>query len=145
MNKVKVRHNNEKGTKPEEVTYLHDDFLNPLFGKVEVMIKEEIKCNEERMQLIQCDEIKCKDKLERKEGPIDLTRKNYQCSRCDKAFPQNSTPIRHQKPLSVEKQHQCSHCENAFSTNSYLIKHHRTHAEEKPYKCGKCEKTFSTN
>ncbi|CAL4060360.1 unnamed protein product, partial [Meganyctiphanes norvegica] len=145
LNKVKVKYNNKTGTQPEEVSYVRDLLKNSIIGNIEVMMKEDKECNKEAMQIIQDNEIKCKEKFEMKVGPIDLTGNKYECSQYDKAFPQNNTPIKHQKPPTGMKQHQCSHCNNVFWQKSYPIKHHKTHVEEKPYQCGKCDKAFSRN
>ncbi|CAL4103299.1 unnamed protein product [Meganyctiphanes norvegica] len=87
--KVEVKHNNEN---------LKDSTLD----NFEVKAKEEIKGNEEAIQ-ISGDAIKCKEELEIKEESIYFTEETYQ------------------KTHTGNKTYQCSHCDNLLSTNNETI------------------------
>ncbi|CAL4147118.1 unnamed protein product, partial [Meganyctiphanes norvegica] len=139
---VELKHNNENGTKPENITYHREVFHNSTDGQFGVKVTKEMDGDEEPMQ-IQDVEMKCKEELEIKEEPIAFTEGNYHCSQGDKTFKYNSPPIKHQSAYTGKKPYQCSQCDKAFSQNSSLSRHHRTHTVKKPFQCSQCDKAFS--
>ncbi|CAL4251644.1 unnamed protein product [Meganyctiphanes norvegica] len=111
-NVLEGKHNNEKGNKPEESSYLYEAFQNSTYEKLEVKVKKELEGNKEPMQSPDV-EINCKEQ----EGKsIAFTGET-------------------QRTCTQKKPHQCSHCDKAFSKNSSLIIHQRIHTGEKPYQC----------
>lgn len=69
----------------------------------------------------------------------------FQCSFCNKTFPQKNTYQNHLRSHSKdgEDPYQCNICAKTFAVPARLTRHYRTHTGEKPYQCEYCNKSFS--
>lgn len=69
----------------------------------------------------------------------------FQCSYCNKTFPQKNTYQNHLRSHSKdgEDPYQCNICAKTFAVPARLTRHYRTHTGEKPYQCEYCNKSFS--
>ncbi|XP_076470064.1 zinc finger protein 423-like [Babylonia areolata] len=66
----------------------------------------------------------------------------YGCQFCEKAFPQTSYLVVHERVHSDQLPYSCDHCQRLFREKRHRDRHLKLHASERKLKCAQCDAVF---